>query len=154
MNCKNLIELKEKIKRDLINHYDLVKSQIDIDIQENFIKPDSNLADNLIYELVELNKELIDKVDSNSDQSMNEINNYFNSLNNLYSNIEDLNSFKLLNKSIDESSIKMTALNKYCLYISKANLNSIFSNGKIRHGILISLNWYPSENEVNYTKYF
>ena len=180
MESKNLIEVKEKIKKDLINYYDIVKFQIDIDIQETLIKQVSDITDNLKYELVEINKKLIDKVDSNCNHSMNEINNYFdslNQLNTLFSNMDDLNSFLLddeemipenqnqsvnfaknnllnesINKSIDETSIKMTALNKYCLYISKAKINTIFHNRNILHGILISFDWYPSENQLNYIK--
>jgi hypothetical protein len=94
---------------------------------------------------------------------MNEINNYFNSLlqlTNLFSNISDLNSFfedshnNLLNESkkIDVTSIKMAALNKYCIYINKAKINAKLANGKFPSGILISFDWYPTENQLNYTK--
>jgi hypothetical protein len=178
MAYNNLLEIKEKIKKDLIIYYDSLKSQIDIDIQETLIKQ-HDLTNNDKNSLIVINKELIDKVDSNCDQNMYEINNYFDSLkelNSLFSNMVDLNSFfeddkmicefqnqnkkstnndphnESLKKSIDESTIKIAALKKYCLYISKAKLNSRLPNGQIPHGILISFNWYPNENQLNYTK--
>ena len=162
MDSKNLIEVKEKIKRDLINYYDSLKSDIDIDIQETLIK-ESTLNENLKNELIEINKKLIDKVDLNLNQSMDEINKYFSSLlqlTSLFSNINDLNNFFddshgiLLNNSnkIDLTSIKMTALNKYCIYIKRAKINAKFANGKFPIGILISFDWYPTENQLNYTK--
>jgi hypothetical protein len=162
MDSKNLIEVKEKIKRDLINYYDSLKSDIDIDIQETLIK-ESTLNENLKNELIEINKKLIDKVDLNLNQSMDEINKYFSSLlqlTSLFSNINDLNNFFddshgiFLNNSnkIDLTSIKMTALNKYCIYINRAKINAKFANGKFPIGILISFDWYPTENQLNYAK--
>jgi hypothetical protein len=47
-----LIEVKEKIKKDLIIYYDTIKSQIDIDIKETLIKQDSNLTENLKRNLI------------------------------------------------------------------------------------------------------
>jgi hypothetical protein len=136
------MNFKCEIKLDLINYYDILKSEIDIIAQESMIalERDSQSSDkNKWQEIVDLNKELIDIVESIFNSNCKQIDDYFL-------------SNKRLNK-MDKEAVKTIALSTFCTFISNYNLRNDYRN-KNALGLLIVCDWYLDENQLNFVKYY
>ena len=145
MDQNEISQLKRDTKLDLINYYDTIKSEIDINAQETlliFEKSRSLLEicgenENLEKEIIELNKEQIDHVE-----------NIFNK------NCREIDDFSLICNSVllaNREDVKTSALKNYCTFISNKSLKKNLKN-KNRIGILIVSDWYFNENQVKYIK--
>ena len=95
-NKKSLTEVIRNVKQALIEHYDAISFQIDINCQEILIKQKDVLPEMQRSDLLEVNKAMIDKVKVLFDSNMKQVGSYhqgLEKLNSIFSNVSDLNAF-------------------------------------------------------------
>jgi hypothetical protein len=158
-NFANLI--KSDLKKELIKHYDTVKSEIDIVAQQILcfqlaINPDDTnlVAINRVKtereKILEVNLRLIKLVESLLEQNLKEIDAFF------ANEAENCVDLLQLNKSAAtgtiKEEIKSKALTVYCYFTSKANLKNDFVK-LVLLGVLIVTDWYLDENQINYLRF-
>ena len=145
----DLNKTKGDLKHELINYYEITKNNIDVKSQNILLKIDeylnlnnNNLSQERINDVSNYRQMIFKKyqsfikcIDEICDKNMHEINDIDYNMTNVIS-INDIND------------IKKTIIKNYCLYIENQ------SNSKIIYpiGALISFDWYPSENEINFLK--
>ena len=137
--------LKEDIKKQLIEYYERIKSEIDIkgfELLESLSKRNAKDRDNTSFSIIKLNEYLVNQIDSHLDKNLNEINEYFNS---------DL--IKNLNTSNQED-VKRNVLKSYLIYFDfNESMNYLIKQlDKYGFGLLFEFEWYLDENQQNYVK--
>ena len=138
--------LKEDIKKQLIEYYERIKSEIDIkgfELLESLSKRrNAKDRDNTSFIIIKLNEYLVNQIDSHLDKNLNEINEYFNS---------DL--IKNLNTSNQED-VKRNVLKSYLIYFDfNESMNYLIKQlDKYGFGLLFEFEWYLDENQQNYVK--
>ena len=143
---QKIINLKEDIKKQLIEYYERIKSEIDIkgfELLESLSKRrNAKDRDNTSFIIIKLNEYLVNQIDSHLDKNLNEINEYFNS---------DL--IKNLNTSNQED-VKRNVLKSYLIYFDfNESMNYLIKQlDKYGFGLLFEFEWYLDENEQNYVK--
>ena len=142
---QKIINLKEDIKKQLIEYYERIKSEIDIkgfELLESLSKRNAKDRDNTSFSIIKLNEYLVNQIDSHLDKNLNEINEYFNS---------DL--IKNLNTSNQED-VKRNVLKSYLIYFDfNESMNYLIKQlDKYGFGLLFEFEWYLDENEQNYVK--
>ena len=128
--------LKVEIKRDLMLHYDTIQSEIDIEVQRQLVKLEKlgMLKNN---DLLEKNELMINQVKNIYDMSMNQVNDYFKTIN---------------DETTNKDQLKKDILSKYCIFISKSNVSYKFKD-KLAIGILIISDSYLNSSQTNYVRY-
>ena len=128
--------LKVEIKRDLMLHYDTIQSEIDIEVQRQLVKLEKlgMLKNN---DLLEKNELMINQVKNIYDMSMNQVNDYFKTIN---------------DETANKDQLKKDILSKYCIFISKSNVSYKFKD-KLAIGILIISDSYLNSSQTNYVRY-
>ena len=137
--------LKEDIKKQLIEYYERIKSEIDIkgfELLESLSKRNAKDRDNTSFIIIKLNEYLVNQIDSHLDKNLNEINEYFNS---------DL--IKNLNTSNQED-VKRNVLKSYLIYFDfNESMNYLIEQlDKYGFGLLFEFEWYLDQNQQNYVK--
>ena len=137
--------LKEDIKKQLIEYYERIKSEIDIkgfELLESLSKRNAKDRDNTSFIIIKLNEYLVNQIDSHLDKNLNEINEYFNS---------DL--IKNLNTSNQED-VRRNVLKSYLIYFDfNESMNYLIKQlDKYGFGLLFEFEWYLDENQQNYVK--
>ena len=138
--------LKEDIKKQLIEYYERIKSEIDIkgfELLESLSKRrNAKDRDNTSFIIIKLNEYLVNQIDSHLDKNLNEINEYFNS---------DL--IKNLNTSNQED-VKRNVLKSYLIYFDfNESMNYLIKQlDKYGFGLLFEFEWYLDQNQQNYVK--
>lgn len=147
--------IKGELKSELIEYYDLVKTEIDIQAQKQLLELDNllmnddtqkinhidmNDIENKRKEILKINIEFIKYVDELFDKNMNEINCYFTE--NCPSNMDILN----------KEEIKSNVLKNYCVFVCNDYLKNDLKDLYLI-GVLLITDWYLNKNEVQYLKY-
>jgi hypothetical protein len=125
---KYIVKIKSEIKTDLINHYDLIKSEIDYLIHKK--------SENI--ERIDYSK-LIQLCDKIFNFNMEQVNQYF-----------DKNKFEKNYKKLNKEIVKEKILTKYCIFIGSEQFQRNLKNFLIGH--LIITDWYIDENQFNFLK--
>jgi hypothetical protein len=141
--AKDLNKTKGDLKQELIEYYENIKNQIDIKSQGILLKIDkyldqkkTDISQERINEInvyrqmiLKINKSFVQSIDETCDKNMCDVNNYNGIIN-------------------DKDYIKKNILKSYCLHIENQNKSKI----KYPIGIIITFDWYPSENEIRFLK--
>jgi hypothetical protein len=128
--------MKGEIKRDLIDYFDSVKFEIDIQSQTKLI----NLTDPSPERdfLLKLNLELVNKVDELCTRNLLAVDNYYSSLDRkIYSTEHDL---------------KAGELNGYCIFFNSETLDEWFVKDN-QVGLLLVSDWYLDQNQKDYLRF-
>jgi hypothetical protein len=124
------------IKKDIINYYDNVQFEIEIEGQTKLLQmaDKSNLARRMTNRL---NKFLVKQVQILQTSNLTELNEYF----------KNDSQFLIMNKE----TIKSKSLTKSGFFIGNKRLKNIVK-GNSQIGLFIQTDWYLSENELKYLK--
>ncbi len=130
--------IKSTLKKEIIDYYDLIKSEIDIKSQEILSNPSFN--DEKKEALFDIYLKMIKECEQLFEKNIEEINNYFE---------QNVEADLLTNLDIED--IKTNILSGYCSFI-RSNLlkDQMKLNNKI--GILFITDWYLDKNQLNYLK--
>ncbi len=123
MNNEEMIKLKADIKKELLDYFETLKSEIDIEAyqqnhpifktneqnQQNLTKFYSKLSQ---PDIIQMQMELVDLIDKTCDTCMNDLNGFFTK------NNMDNKSFKL-----DKEQIKLSSIKNYCIYFKYEEMN-------------------------------
>jgi hypothetical protein len=123
-NQDEIINLKAELKKELIDYFDGLKFEIDIEAIEqnnqaefNSLLINKNVNLTKLYsqltqsEIIQMQMELVDLIDKTCDTCMNDLNRYF-SVNNIDRSL----------KLEDKDQIKSNALKNYCIYFKYEEL--------------------------------
>lgn len=154
-----LLTVKNDLKKDVINYYDEIKSEIDISGQLVLIKlekskmaspinDDSEHNDDLVIndidrqEVVEIYEKMILKVDQTCNSNLIEIDSYFN---------KEISSLNLSCLSKDE--IRRKCLRNNLIYFRPIDLNDESSEMDLYDlGLLIYYESFMDDNQLNYIR--
>jgi hypothetical protein len=152
----NYDKIKGDLKLELIEYYDHVKNEIDIQAQKLLLDLDNLLNDaekineidpNEIKdkrkEIINTNLELIKYVDDIFNKNIEEINNYFTE-----QSKKSSQNLPIFNKE----DIKLNVLENYCVFVCYDYLKSDLKDLYLI-GVLLITDWYLNKNEVQYLKY-
>ena len=123
--------LKGKIKLELLNYYDSMKSQIDAYGQSILLKDSIFKNKSEEQEFKKIYLKIIETIDLICDTNMNEINNY-------HQDINDTEGKETICKKI---------ITKYCIFIDRT---SIIKEDSFT--VFLTFDWYLNQNETNYVK--
>ncbi len=143
--------MKSEIKRDLIDYYDMIKSEIDISAQRLLLHIDQpnrpvQLNENEEQmemlrkrrdEIVATNLEFVKWVDKTMDQSLSQVNEFFA-------------KYKA-GETIGKEQAKAESLKSFCVFIGNDCLKRELRDGYLI-GVLLITDWYLNKNEVQYLK--
>jgi len=141
----DLLDIKRDIRLELLNYYDSLKNEIDLNTQkaltilknEGEIKLKAN-------ELLELNDQLVSVVDIISRQNFIKIDDFFEN------NRTQLMSVILKNGSnYSEADLKKIIFQNHCFFIPGNDLGL-----RIDHciGVLVTSDWFMSQDEINFVR--
>jgi hypothetical protein len=133
------MRVKGEIKLDLINHYDTLRSEVDIKAQEELMFNHKCLTEAGKQDIINLNLDLIKKLDYIFDLNCKQIDEYFT--NTPQQEIEKL----------DKEEIKALALKHYCAFVSNNVLKNEFKN-KNPLGVFIVSDWYLNQNQLDFIR--
>jgi hypothetical protein len=136
-------ELKAQIKFELIQYYDKIKSEIDISAQIKLVDIEKSICK-------DDNGEKIKKIHIYNAQFIETVDNFFNL------NCQEIDDFFKNNHLIylmDIEEIKKKALKCYVAFFSLNKLNDELLDEQII-GILISVDWYLDQNQINFLLVF
>jgi hypothetical protein len=122
--------IKSALKQELIQYYEKIKSNVDIKSQRILLNEEITNERTMILEIY---KSFIQSIDEICDKNMCDINGYNEIIN-------------------DKDSIKKNILKSYCIYIQNILELDDECNTMYPIGILITFDWYPSENEIQFLK--
>ena len=142
-------KLKDEIKRDLIEYFDSIRSQVDVraqillyEFETNKLESTSNFNQKIIKYI---NKCMIDKIYQKLDESIDNINDYF---------IKHVNIL-----DTDKDQIKLKALKNDCVYFRYDEIVKIHHSphrlrfdrlDRHKMGFLLCFDWYLDENLINF----
>ena len=134
---------KCEIKKELINYYDIIKSEIDIKSQLLLIEYSMGIYSSIINKdkLMSINMKLIEIANDLFGKNMNQINDFF------YSCLNNSENSKIKNKD----DIKSKALKNYCVFVRNENLREEFKT-KYPLGLILLLDWYLTEKQTEFVK--
>jgi hypothetical protein len=143
MNDKDLMNIKSDIKVELIDYFDEIKTEIDINGQEKLLycdKDEEYCRDINKNYLLSLYNFLIQRVDSIIDSTCADINEYF-------LNEENFQDIYESNKE----EIKANGIKKFCYFLSNDLLKMEYKDVN-PIGLFICCDWYLDDNQRNYIK--
>jgi hypothetical protein len=141
MNDQHLIRIKSDIKSELIDYFDEIKIEIDIDAQKKLMYIDEFCGDINKNYFLSLYNYLIQKVDSIFNSSCNDIDDFIKSEN-------FQNKFYESNKEL----IKTNGIKNFCFYLSNDFLKLEYKDIN-PIGLFIVCDWYLDDNQRDYIKY-
>jgi hypothetical protein len=123
-------ELKGELKRYLIDYFDGVKFEVDIQAQTLFLKFEegSKMRDDVF----KMNQVMVDKAKEIYEKNSKSVDDYFNSREQLETN--------------DLEELKAKILNGFCVFYCKDSS----LDPEILLGMLIVTDWYLDQNQLNY----
>lgn len=133
--------MKSTLKKEIIDYYDFVKSEIDIKSQE--ILCNQNIDDVKKKDILDIYANMINQCECLFEKNIDEINDYFEN-----HNITD-GEYDCVD---DAENIKANVLSCYCGFIQN-NLLKDHMRLKNKIGILFITDWYLDRNQLNYLKY-
>ena len=133
--CEEKISILQVLKNEIIDYYDLIKSDVDLKTQLKLILKKEKLGNN--REIFMNNyKILIDKIENLLSSSLNQLNTYFSSF-------EFSNTF--LKPNDIKEQIKSDAVKCHCVYLPTQIVNNDNNDTSLDGlGKLIVTNWYLS----------
>jgi hypothetical protein len=132
MNNNETQLIKGEIKLDLIRHYDTLKSDVDLKAQEEMIYNNNQTV-------INLNLELIEKIDYSFNLNCKQIDDYFLKISDQH--IEQL----------DKEDIKALVFKQYCAFVSNNVLDKNYKN-KNPLGVFIISDWYLNPNQLDFIR--
>jgi hypothetical protein len=144
----NLNEMRGQIKKDLINKYDYIKSEIEIcgEIMIQKLQKSDTLEqknkEQKISEIAKKTSKLIEKINGCFDSSMQDVNHYFDDLDK-NNNYADIKTKEQLMKEIIKHDL---------LYIKQEITRNQKSIQKFAYGFLIQFDFYFSENDMKFLR--
>ena len=138
MNKKmnSFVNIKIELKKEIIDYFDKIKSDIDIRTLELTDPTSKNISEeenSIVYKTA---KQLIDLIDYNCSSCLNDINSYF--VNAVSDESQDINE------------IKKSAINSYSIYLRFQDIKEQFNYMKL--GFLFTFDWFIEENELNFIR--
>ena len=133
--------MKSTLKKEIIDYYDFVKSEIDIKSQE--ILCNQNIDDVKKKDILDIYANMINQCECLFEKNIDEINDYFENHNITDGEYDSVD---------DAENIKANVLSCYCSFIQN-NLLKDHMRLKNKIGILFITDWYLDRNQLNYLKY-
>jgi hypothetical protein len=131
--------IKSKLKKEIIDYYDMVKSEIDIRSQE--ILFNQSIDDAKKKDTFDVYTKMIAECEQLFEKNIVEINDYFEKVDLLEELVVD-----------DADEIKTNILSGYCSFVRNDLLKDDLKL-KNKIGILFITDWYMDKNQLNYLKY-
>lgn len=138
---KNLLEIKSRLKKEIIDYYDVIKGDIEYFSQIEIEKESFDRRKREIINCVEV---IIERVKQIQTANLEEINKYF----------DQFESNRLRFDQFDEKQIK-NIFGSFCFYIKSENAKLNFELNKFDQfglGVLIVTGWFLAENEINFIR--
>ena len=135
-------ELKIEIKHQIIEYYDRLKNEIDINTAKCLIKPSDDLDQDKIHDL---NERFIKIINDCANVNLQEVDDFFQANK---TKLNDLSFYEAFNYS--EENFTRTILSKHCFYIPRCLLKCKDDN---ELGVLIQSDWYLNTTEKNLIRY-
>jgi hypothetical protein len=132
-------KLHTEIKLELMQYYDYLKSDIDIEAQSKLLLIEKGLLITNKQKLLNLYKHLIENANDIFESSCKQLDVYFSKIRNA---ADELN---------DKSLIRRKAIKTFCYFTPNRLLNNEFKNEN-QLGLFISYDWYLDENQMNYIR--
>ena len=126
--------LKGQLKRYLIDYFDGVQFEIDIQAQKLLEKLEDGSKKR--EDVLKMNLELVDKVKEIYEKNSKAVDDYFNSRAQLKTN--------------DLEELKAIIFNGFCVFYSKEDNYWRIEDDKLLLGMLIVTDWYLDQNQLDY----
>jgi hypothetical protein len=164
-----------RLKRDLIQYYDFIKSEVDLIGQMQLVKMSTEFTQKLTEK--ETTEEMADGDTSNMDMSVEDCDDeksheekrvkflelyegHIKKIDEaLDQNLKEVNLFyekQEIDENMSDEELKKIILKKDCLMIKTSDLNQTYSDAFNKtwfpFGILIFTDWYIDENQTKYFK--
>ena len=138
MNAK-FQRIKSEIKRDLMTFYEDIQFRIDIDFQEAFNSDEIDEDQRKV--LLKINEKMLEQVRICLESNIKQINDY-----------NSFNEEQIENEDIFKKNLKEFLLKKCCFYFYTNKMRQKITYKKIGH--LIVTDWYLTENQLFFLRYF